>query len=321
MTAAPPLDARDDGAAPVPGDSRDEAAQRRDAAADVRDDAAEERDDAGHQRDEAATLRDVASQWRDLLAARRDVAADRRDADAARHEAASDPRFGTADGDAARQSGVMARRDAAADRQRSSQDRQAGASERTQAGQDRVEAQSDRGSGAGERDQAGLDRGTALTDRGASAQDREDASLDGLTGAYVRGPGLLQLARELVRAQRTGELLTVAFVDVDHLKAVNDAGGHAAGDALLVRVAQALRRRLRPYDLVVRYGGDEFVCVLTGLDAAAAEQRLAQVNVDLSGHGSVTVGAVAAQQQDSPEVLVRRADAAMYVRRANRRQL
>ncbi|MBA2695858.1 MAG: GGDEF domain-containing protein, partial [Actinobacteria bacterium] len=72
------------------------------------------------------------------------------------------------------------------------------------------------------------------------------------------------LEREMARSSRAREALSVAFIDVDHLKQVNDTRGHAAGDRLLQHVADALRSRLRSYDLVVRYGGDEFICVMPG---------------------------------------------------------
>ena len=81
------------------------------------------------------------------------------------------------------------------------------------------------------------DRTAGLVDREASAADRTAADLDELTGAYRRGPGLRELKRDVAKALRTGTSLTVAFVDVDHLKRVNDSLGHAAGDRLLRRVA------------------------------------------------------------------------------------
>ena len=56
----------------------------------------------------------------------------------------------------------------------------------------------------------------------------------------------------------------VAFIDVDGLKAVNDRRGHADGDELLRGVVQCVKRNLRPYDFIMRFGGDEFVCVLCG---------------------------------------------------------
>lgn len=262
--------------------------------------AADERDDAGDLRDGAADLRDVASSWRDVVAARRDAAADERDAVARLREQVgpihSDAVQGHAEG---AYLAAVARRAAAADRLLAGEDRQAGADER---------------------ELAESDRDTAGEDRGAAAADREHASLDGLTGAYVRGPGLLQLEREVERAQRTSQELTVAFVDVDHLKAVNDAGGHAAGDRLLVRVATALRTRLRPYDVVIRYGGDEFVCVLTGVGSREAEARFMLVNEDLVGHGSVTVGVATAAGDEGGTALVERADAALYAKRARRPQ-
>lgn len=207
------------------------------------------------------------------------------------------------------------RREAAADRSRASQDRGAGASERTEAELDRVTALADRGAGASERTEAELDRNTALADRGASARERERSSHDGLTGTYLRGPGSVELEREIARARRAELPLTLAFVDVDGLKAINDSRGHGAGDRVLLNVANALRASLRSHDLIIRYGGDEFACVIPGLNSADATKRLGRVNAALAEAAvpaSVTVGITELQPTDSTEHLLARADAALY---------
>ncbi len=125
------------------------------------------------------------------------------------------------------------------------------------------------------------------------------------------------------RALRTKEPLAVAFVDVDHLKTVNDSKGHAAGDLLLRQVADALRTKLRPYDIVIRYGGDEFVCVIAGQTAALAAERLASMNSVLramSKTSSMSVGISELQPGDSSADLVKRADDALYLQRQALRQ-
>lgn len=187
-------------------------------------------------------------------------------------------------------------------------------------GADRRTSSTDRDAGAAERSTAGFDRASSHADRDAAARDRDDASVDTLTGVSHRAAGFLALNREIARARRTSQSLVVGFVDVDHLKLVNDRDGHAAGDQTLLNVANALRSHLRAYDVIFRYGGDEFVCGLSGVDVAFCEARMTQVNEELAEGfpvGSVTVGFAALHPHDSSADLVARADGALYRKREN----
>jgi diguanylate cyclase (GGDEF)-like protein len=135
-----------------------------------------------------------------------------------------------------------------------------------------------------------------------------------------RAAGLGAVERELARARRLHTPLTVAFVDVDGLKTMNDTSGHAAGDALLTGVAALLRGRLRDHDIVFRYGGDEFVCVLPDADREAANRlfsRLSQVGAEKGC--SFSYGLAAYQPGDSAVSLLGRADAELYESRARSR--
>ena len=93
---------------------------------------------------------------------------------------------------------------------------------------------------------------------------------------------MADLERELDRSRRANGRLVLAFVDVDRLKAANDTEGHAAGDQLLRDVVAALKGGLRSYDLVIRYGGDEFLCALPDTDVETARGRFDEVRKTLA---------------------------------------
>jgi diguanylate cyclase (GGDEF)-like protein len=303
---------------------RDDLARARGEVCDRRDETAEARDRAADLGDARADARDAAADLRDRASDERDSEADRVDRRAEGSEAAARPPL---DDDVldrlrtGRRETAAHRRESADDRRLNAEDRRDSALDRSSARADRIAAARDREAGRVERRKAEADRAAAEADRDASASDREAAHLDELTGAYRRGSGFVELEREMARAVRAHQPLAVAFVDVDHLKQVNDSQGHAAGDQLLRHVAGALIARLRDYDMVIRYGGDEFVAVMNGLSAEAATARLRSINTVLrtmSSGASMSIGVSELQPGDSAEDVVRRADEALYRARSAR---
>jgi diguanylate cyclase (GGDEF)-like protein len=140
------------------------------------------------------------------------------------------------------------------------------------------------------------------------------------------------LAHEWRRAERYGQPLSVALVDIDHFKRVNDEHGHAAGDQVLRVVASCLQRLVRSADVVGRWGGEEFLAVLTApVEGAAAagegwRREIAQLEVrvgDAVVRPRVSVGvAERSAQTSSTASLVASADAALYAaKRAGRNRV
>ena len=122
----------------------------------------------------------------------------------------------------------------------------------------------------------------------------------------------VEVSHELERAHRTGATLVLAFVDVDGLKQVNDSQGHLAGDALLRLVGETLRANVRPYDVIVRYGGDELLCAMSNLGVPEARARFEKIAAALAAADadhSITFGLAAAEPADGLQELIARADA------------
>lgn len=151
-----------------------------------------------------------------------------------------------------------------------------------------------------------------------SAQLRHAAGTDPLTGVANRRSWEAEAARDLAHALRSGEPLTVAVLDLDHFKAVNDEEGHSAGDELLRSLARAWSRELRGADLLGRHGGDEFVLCLPATDTGSAHELLTRLR---AGHPAAwSAGTASARPGDTLADLLRRADEELYrVKRARTR--
>lgn len=150
---------------------------------------------------------------------------------------------------------------------------------------------------------------------------RSNITIDELTGSLRRSAGEAELEREIARVRRTSEAPpVVAFLDVDSLKMVNDELGHSAGDDLLRSLVGCLMARLRTYDSVVRWGGDEFLVILPQTTLEAAETVMGDVRQlfhERSG-ASFSYGLSMLEDEDGPTEIVERADGRLLAAKRRR---
>lgn len=163
-------------------------------------------------------------------------------------------------------------------------------------------------------------------------QTQEDSLTDALTGLPNTRFMFMHLTRELARAERLKSEVSMLVLDLDDFKDVNDTHGHHVGDRVLREVATALRSGIRPYDICVRYAGDEFIVVLSGCGREEAEnkrvelqQAIDRIVIDVLGKRvplAISAGAaVFPHDGDSYESLLAKADSRMYQNKSDRKSL
>ncbi len=148
------------------------------------------------------------------------------------------------------------------------------------------------------------------------------ANMDSLVPVANRRGLIVQLDRMIARYERHGTPAALLFVDVDGLKALNDAFGHAAGDAALIHLTELMVSSVRQTDLVARIGGDEFAILLDHADEKSAQETAARLADRVAGcefcfEGkclplSIAIGFTLVESDDSPVAVLDRADEAMY---------
>jgi diguanylate cyclase (GGDEF)-like protein/putative nucleotidyltransferase with HDIG domain len=162
-------------------------------------------------------------------------------------------------------------------------------------------------------------------------QTQEDSLTDPLTGLPNRRSMFVHLSRELARAERLKSEVAIIVMDIDGFKEINDTCGHNVGDHALREVADALQGALRPYDLCVRYAGDEFIVVLTDCSREMADAKrhelqakIAEIQVEVRGGKRLRLGvsagaAVFPHDGSTYEQLLADADHLMYRDKSARR--
>jgi diguanylate cyclase (GGDEF)-like protein len=156
------------------------------------------------------------------------------------------------------------------------------------------------------------------------------ATTDPLTGIMNRRAFLSALDVEQSRSERHGYPMSLLLLDVDHFKAINDEHGHATGDQVLATLGRLLAHEVRKTDFVGRWGGEEFVVVLSGADEEGARIGAERIRRSVEAmetvddqrnvfHVTVSIGVSCLEINDNAEILIDRADRAMYQAKASGR--
>ena len=149
---------------------------------------------------------------------------------------------------------------------------------------------------------------------------RYNAHHDVLTGLFNRRAGLERLKEECARSRREKTFLSVAVLDLDHFKEINDTYGHEGGDEVLRETAQRLRGLVRSYDVVARLGGEEFLLLFPGTPWKVAEEVCERIRGQFESEAflsekvfvTVSIGIADFCGDEDERTLLRRADAALY---------
>lgn len=150
---------------------------------------------------------------------------------------------------------------------------------------------------------------------------------DELTSVYNRTTGINRLKEEIARSQRNKRSLSVAMLDIDNFKTINDKYGHIIGDKILNRVASQIKNHLRIGDIVSRYGGEEFLIILPETDEIKAYMALERVRaaiekklIRIGGEKlqvTVSIGLTEVDNLETPIEVLERADKALYQAKSN----
>ncbi len=163
-------------------------------------------------------------------------------------------------------------------------------------------------------------------------QTQEDSLTDPLTGLPNTRFMFMHLTRELARAERLSTEVSLLVMDLDNFKTINDSHGHHTGDRALREVAGVLRAAIRPYDICVRYAGDEFIVVLSGCDAVEAELKRVELQTAIDEvvfevrpgrrlQLGISIGAaIFPHDGDTYETLLATADSRMYRDKTDRKR-
>ena len=152
------------------------------------------------------------------------------------------------------------------------------------------------------------------------------ANFDTLTGIYNRRKFREILEGEMERAKRYVQPLSLAILDIDHFKKVNDCCGHSEGDKVLESFAEVLRKNLRQSDYYARWGGEEFIVLMSHTDLQTAEKvaeklriLFGAINYGNDENISASIGIASQQVNEEINSLIRRADEALYIAKNNGR--